>query len=128
MIDTRRRRRWFNLGGVVIVVGLMSYALFAEYVQGYEPCPLCIFQRIAMVAVGVVFLIAALHAPLGWGARVYAALGVLTAGTGAAVAGWHVHLLHLPPGQAPPDCGAGEATAARDGRWPGPRCARGGRG
>ena len=82
MIDTRRRRRWFNLGGVVIVVGLMSYALFAEYVQGFEPCPLCIFQRIAMVAVGVVFLIAALHAPLGWGARVYAALGVLTARAG----------------------------------------------
>ena len=52
------------------------------------------------------FSIAALHAPRGLAARAYAALGVLTAGTGAGIAGWHVYLQNLPPGEAPPDCGA----------------------
>ena len=106
MIATRRQRRWWNLAGAAIAAGLMGYALFAEHVQGLEPCPLCIFQRIAMVAVGLVFLAAAAHAPPSLGARAYAALGVLTAGVGAGVAGWHVYLQTLPPGAAPPDCGA----------------------
>jgi disulfide bond formation protein DsbB len=106
VIATRRQRRWLNLAGLAIAAGLMGYALYAEHVQGLEPCPLCIFQRIAMIAVGVVFLIAMLHAPRGLGARAYAVLGVLTAGVGVAIAGWHVYLQNLPPGAAPPDCGA----------------------
>jgi len=106
VIDSRRQRRLWNFAGVAIAAGLMGYALFAEHVQGYEPCPLCMFQRVAMVAVGVVFLIAALHAPRTLSARAYAALGVLTAGIGAGIAGWHVYLQNLPPGEAPPDCGA----------------------
>lgn len=107
MTATRRQRRWLNLAGFAIAAGLMGYALFAEHVQGLEPCPLCIFQRIAMVAVGIVFLLAALHAPRTLSARAYAALGVLTAGIGASISGWHVYLQNLPPGAAPPDCGAG---------------------
>jgi disulfide bond formation protein DsbB len=106
VIATRRQRRWSNLAGLAIAAGLMGYALFAEHVQGLEPCPLCVFQRIAMIAVGIVFLLAMLHAPRGLGARAYAALGVLTAGVGAGIAGWHVYLQNLPPGAAPPDCGA----------------------
>jgi disulfide bond formation protein DsbB len=106
VIVTRRQRRSLNLAGLAIAAGLLGYALFAEHVQGLEPCPLCIFQRIAMIAVGSVFLIAALHAPRGLSARVYAALGALTAAVGAGVAGWHVYLQNLPPGAAPPDCGA----------------------
>ena len=33
------------------------------------PCPLCIFQRIAFAALGVVFLLGGLHAPRGAGGR-----------------------------------------------------------
>ena len=106
MIDTRRERRWFNAAGFLIAAALMGYALYAQHVQGYEPCPLCILQRIAMMAVGAVFLVAALHAPRGLGARVYAALGGLAALAGMGVSGWHVYLQNLPPGAAPPACGA----------------------
>jgi disulfide bond formation protein DsbB len=101
VIVTRRRRRWLNLGGVAIVVGLMAYAYFAEYVQGLEPCPLCIFQRVAMVGLGIVFLIAGLHSPLGAVARVYAVLGFGVAGIGAAIAGRHVYVQNLPPDRVP---------------------------
>jgi protein dithiol:quinone oxidoreductase len=103
---TRASRRLWNLAGVGAVVGLMAYALFAQYVQHYEACPLCIFQRVALVALGFVFLIAALHAPRGSGARVYAVLGLLAAVAGMAISGRHLYLQHLPP-DAVPACGPG---------------------
>lgn len=107
MIRTRRQRRWWNLLGVGIVTALIAYALFAQYVQGYEACPLCIFQRVAMIGVGVVLLVAGLHAPRAWGARVYAVLALAAAGVGAAIAGRHVYIQNLPEDRVPPDCAAG---------------------
>ena len=41
----------------------MGYALYAQHGLGLEPCPLCIFQRVGVIALGVVFLVAALHNP-----------------------------------------------------------------
>ena len=87
-------------------VGLMAYALYAQHVLGLEPCPLCILQRIAVIATGVVFLIAGLHAPAGAGRWIYAALATLAAGAGAGIAGRHVWLQSLPPDQVPA-CGPG---------------------
>lgn len=90
------------LGSIaVITAGLMGYAFFAELVLGMEPCPLCMFQRAAMVGLGVVCLIGALHYPKGWGVRVYAFLGLLWAGLGIAIAGRHVWLQGLPKDQLP---------------------------
>jgi disulfide bond formation protein DsbB len=104
VIGTRSRRRWLNLAGVGIVIALMSYALFAQHVQGYEACPLCIFQRVALIGVGIVLLAAGLHSPRG--ARVYAVLGVAAAAVGSVVSGRHVYLQNLPPDQVPA-CGPG---------------------
>ena len=106
MIRTRRQRRWLNLAGVAAVAGLIGYALFAQYVQGYEACPLCIFQRVAMLGLGAVLLAAALHAPRSAAARVYALLGAAAAGIGIYIAGRHVYLQSLPPDLVP-ECGPG---------------------
>ena len=85
----------------------MAYALYTEYGPLHlDPCPLCIFQRVAMITLGVVFAVAALHAPLGAGARVYAVLGGLVAATGLSISSWHVHVQNLPPDQVP-TCGPG---------------------
>lgn len=105
-IDSRMRRRWANLAGLAIVVGLMSYALYAEHVLGLEACPLCIFQRMAFIGLGAVFLVAALHGPAGVMARVYAGLGVLVAGIGAVIAARHFYIQSLPADQVPA-CGPG---------------------
>ncbi|HEX6999957.1 MAG TPA: disulfide bond formation protein B [Gammaproteobacteria bacterium] len=105
-MESRKQRRLWNAAGVAVAAALMGYALFAQHVQGYEPCPLCIYQRMIMIATGGVFLVAALHAPAGLGARAYGLLGALVALTGAGVAGWHVRLQHLPPEQVPA-CGPG---------------------
>ena len=106
MIETRRSRRVANGLGAVAVVGLMSYALYAQHIVGLEACPLCILQRMAMIALGLVFAAAALHAPVGAGARAYAVLGALAALTGLGISGWHVRIQNLPPAEVPA-CGPG---------------------
>ncbi|HEU4618622.1 MAG TPA: disulfide bond formation protein B [Gammaproteobacteria bacterium] len=108
MISNRLHRRLFNLAGVLAVVGLMAYALYEQYVVGLEACPLCIFQRVALITLGVVFLVAALHGPVGRGARGYAGLGAVVALVGAGISAWHVHIQNLPD-DAVPSCGPGLA-------------------
>lgn len=105
-IDSRQRRRWVNLAGLGMVVGLMSYALFAEHVLGLEACPLCIFQRMAFIGIGVVFLAAGLHSPVGSIARIYGFLGVAVATIGAVIAGRHYYIQNLPADEVPA-CGPG---------------------
>lgn len=106
MIRTRSQRRLANLAGVAIVVGLMAYALYAQYILGLEACPLCIFQRVAMIGVGIVMLAAALHGPAGKSALAYGVLGFAVAAVGAGIAIRHVWLQNLPP-DAVPACGPG---------------------
>ncbi|MGA7540507.1 MAG: disulfide bond formation protein B [Steroidobacteraceae bacterium] len=98
-------RRLSNFAGFLICAGLIAYALYAQFELGLDPCPLCIFQRIGIAALGVVLLIAALHNPRRWGARVYAVLIALAAGATIAVAARQLYIQHLPPG-AIPSCGA----------------------
>lgn len=78
---------------------LLGYALFAQYVQDYQPCMLCMVQRVFFAALGLVALIGAVHAPGRVGTRVYAALATLCALGGAYIAGRHVYLQGLPPEQ-----------------------------
>lgn len=99
-------RRRLNLLGFLICVGLLAYAWYVQGVLRIEPCPLCIFQRIGIAAVGLLFLVAGLHAPPGKGARLYGVLIALAALATMGVAGRHVWIQHLPE-DAVPACGAG---------------------
>jgi disulfide bond formation protein DsbB len=94
-------RRLINGAGFVACLLLLAYAYYLQYYAGLEPCPLCIFQRVAMAALGMVFLIAAVHNPSRLGARIYGALLGLVALIGAAIAGRHVWIQNLPPDQVP---------------------------
>jgi disulfide bond formation protein DsbB len=57
------------LAGFAACALLIGYALYLQFHDFLEPCPLCIFQRVAFAALGVVFLLAGLHAPRGAGGR-----------------------------------------------------------
>ena len=98
-------RRSGNALGFVACAGLMGYALYAQYVLGLAPCPLCIFQRIATIITGVLFLIAAIHAPRGNGGRVYATLIGLAAFGGILISARHIWIQAQPPGTVAA-CGA----------------------
>lgn len=90
------------LFGCAVAAVLLTYAVFAEYGQLYEPCPLCIFQRIAMAGVAGIGLLAALHNPRSRAGRMaWGLLASVAAGIGVAIAGRHVWLQHLPPDQVP---------------------------
>ena len=98
-------RRTGNLLGFAACAALIGYALFVQYVQGLEPCPLCILQRVAVMVVGALFLIAALHNPAERGARVYGVLIDLAALAGIVVAARHMWIMAQPPGSVA-ECGA----------------------
>ncbi|MBW3549642.1 MAG: disulfide bond formation protein B [Proteobacteria bacterium] len=93
--------------GFLACAGLLAYAVYSQLHGGLEPCPLCIFQRVAFAVLGVVFLLGAIHSPrTGGGRRVYGVLALLASLVGVAIAGNHVRLQHLPPDQVPM-CGPG---------------------
>lgn len=98
--------RQLNLAGFLACAGMMGYALYAEHGLMLEPCPLCVFQRLAVISLGVIFLFATLQNPDGWGRRIYAALILVATGAGVGVAGRHVWLQNLPPDKVP-SCGPG---------------------
>lgn len=99
-------RRPANLAGFLVCAALLAFAYFSQFHDHLEPCPLCIFQRIGVIAVGVFFLLAWVHNPKGWGARIYGGLILLAAAAGGAVSIRHIYVQHLPPDMAPP-CGPG---------------------
>ena len=89
-----------------ICASLILYALYLQYIEGLEPCPLCVFQRICVIGMGIVFLIAGFHHPGRGGAAAYALVQLLIGGAGIAFAARQVWLQSLPPDQVP-SCGMG---------------------
>ena len=95
------------LSGFAVCCVLLGFALYTQFHGGLLPCPLCIFQRVAFAVLGLVLLVAGLHAPAAAGGRrAYGVLALVSAAIGAAIAARHVWLQHLPPDQVP-SCGPG---------------------
>jgi disulfide bond formation protein DsbB len=101
-----QNKRTLNSVGAVVCAGMMAFALYAQHGLHLEPCPLCIFQRVAVIAMGGLFFVAAIHNPGRAGGAVYALLLALVAMAGAGVAGRQVWLQSLPPDKVPA-CGPG---------------------
>lgn len=100
-------RRALNLLGFSICAGMMGYALYAEHQLYLDPCPLCILQRVAVIGMGLGFLLLAVHNPSpGWARRIYLGIFALFAIEGLIVAGRHVWLQYLPADEVP-SCGPG---------------------
>lgn len=82
--------------GFAACAAFLAYAYHVQFQLGIEPCPLCIFQRIAFIAMAIFFLIGAIHGPLERGRRVYALLVLLSACAGIAIATRHLWVQHQP--------------------------------
>ncbi len=94
--------------GFIASFGLIAFGLYIQVKHNLEPCPLCIFQRIAFMSAGVLFLLAALHNPRGLWVRVHAGLQVLASLVGAGIAIRHIWIQsHADEVMA--ECGAGVA-------------------
>jgi len=88
----------------VASAGLIGIAMYMQHVVGLEPCPMCILQRIAFIAVGLVALVAAIHGPRTLGVRIYAVFVILFAVLGGGTSIRHSYLQHFPDPAA--SCGA----------------------
>lgn len=104
-ILSRTSRRTSNLLGAGICAGLMAFALYAQYALHLTPCNMCILQRIAIVTLGGVFLLAGVHNPGRSGARLYAALIALAAIGAVSLSARQVWMQLQPEGSLP-SCGA----------------------
>jgi len=92
--------------GFLACLGMMGYAMYSEIYLHLDPCNLCIFQRIAVMAMGIVFLLGALVGPKSAGGRRgWSLVAVLMAAFGIGVAGRHLWIQSLPADQVPA-CGA----------------------
>ena len=89
-----------------VCIGLLGFGYYLQYFAGQEPCPLCIFQRLAYVGIAGIGLVGAIHAPTGPGRLGYSGTVLLAALIGTGIAGRQVWLQHLPPDQVP-ECGPG---------------------
>lgn len=98
--------RMVNGLALLACLGAFFGALYLQHFQGLEPCPLCIFQRIGVLAAALFFFLALVHNPGARGQRIYAALAAIGTVGGGIVAARHVWLQHLPPDQVPA-CGPG---------------------
>jgi disulfide bond formation protein DsbB len=87
--------------GALACAALLAFGYYLQYVQGLEPCPLCLVQRGFFYAVLTVLALAAIH---GRGKIVYGSLAALFAAGGVAAAARQVWLQHLPPEKVP-QCG-----------------------
>ena len=98
--------------GVLGTIG--SFVL--QYMFGMNPCPLCILQRVAIIATGLAALLALLLPTAKKGGRLLAALWVsLPAAWGLGVAVYQLWLQSLPLSDRP-SCGAPWTFRLRD--WP----------
>ena len=90
----------------IICSSLLGFGLYLEHVVGLEPCPLCVFQRVAFIVIALLALIAAIHNPQKLFERIYTGLMLIASLCGAGIAGRQIWLQHLPEDKVP-ECGPG---------------------
>jgi disulfide bond formation protein DsbB len=94
--------------GFLACTAMLVIATYFQFVEGLEPCPLCISQRMMVLVVGLTMLVAAVQNPAATGIRIYSLTTLFFSLFGTAIAGRHVWLQSLPPEEVP-ECGPGLA-------------------
>jgi protein dithiol:quinone oxidoreductase len=107
MLNHWLANRFAYLLGFLVSFGLVGLALWIQTTYKLEPCPLCISQRMILLALGVLFLVAFLQNPkkASW-IKLHTILQVLTAlgGAGVAIRHWW---LQVHKSEMIVDCGVG---------------------
>lgn len=97
--------RSLAFSGLVICVASMLFAvLYLERTLYLDPCPLCILDRVVIMSLGVLFLLALLHGPRTIFAKINGVLCILLSAVGIGLASRHIWLQNLPKDQVP-ECG-----------------------
>jgi disulfide bond formation protein DsbB len=105
MLNKLTGRKGYILG-FIVSFGVVALALYLQKLHNLEPCPLCIFQRIAFMVLGLLFLAAAIHNPANKCKKGYGVLQFIAAATGAGIALRHMWI-QANPDKVFAECGAG---------------------
>lgn len=102
-----KRYKWGIWLVVLLAVACTAGSFFAQYGLGMKPCPLCIFQRVAVMAVGLVALLIAIFPNKGMVGRIVGGVLIsIPAITGLSIAIRHRYIQGLPADEIP-TCGPG---------------------
>lgn len=97
--------RLLNLYGLVLCVASLLFAIFyLEKTLYLDPCPLCILDRVLILGLGVIFLLALLHNSKSFFAKIYGGFCIILSLIGVLLASRHIWLQNLPKDQVP-ECG-----------------------
>lgn len=83
----------------------MIFAIVLQIVVKLEPCPLCILQRIVVILLGIIYLVAAIHNPRKLGTQIYSVFSFVFATLGGILSVRHLWLQHHPDAMTN-SCGA----------------------
>lgn len=92
--------RVLNIAAFIVCCSILTLQIYIQVIYGFEPCPLCVMQRLLMAILAIVFFIASIHYAAKIGTRIYGSLVLLISAAGAASASRQLYLHHFPP---PPD-------------------------
>lgn len=98
------RKAYFWLCMLAFLTVMSSFVL--QYGFKLQPCSLCIIDRVLVMVMMAIFLVAFIHHPKKVGNIIYGLLGFIVALAGIAVTARHLWLLQLPPDKVP-ECGPG---------------------
>jgi disulfide bond formation protein DsbB len=96
--------RWYWVG-LISCGALLAIAYFYfQQTLGLAPCPLCMFQRVALVGVAFFCLLGIVFAPRRSASKLLVFGATVSSFIGLAIAGRQVWLQHLPADKVP-ECG-----------------------
>ena len=98
---SRRSAKLLFLLAFAACTSMILIALYMQYVMELAPCALCITQRIFVIAIGLVALIACIHGPERFGIRLYGSTCIVFAIIGGGFSARHLWLQSLPEDLAP---------------------------
>jgi disulfide bond formation protein DsbB len=98
-ISSYRLTNLFAAGGCALLI-VIAVFYFQNHL-GLEPCYLCMTQRVFVMAVGLIFLLATLHNPAGKGRSIYSVLAITASLGGAFFSVKQLWLQSLPEDQIP---------------------------
>lgn len=90
-------QRTLDIFAFLIGCFLLIAAFYIEYVDGLQPCLLCLTQRFFLVLIIMTYLISAIHDCKTIWRKIYYGLIIIFSLGGLAAAGRQVYLQHKPP-------------------------------
>jgi protein dithiol:quinone oxidoreductase len=81
--------------------GLILIGLYMQHGMGLYPCPLCITQRVFIIACGFTALTAFIVNPKSMGTKIFGSIGLILAMAGGSFSSRQLWLQSLPEDQAP---------------------------